>query len=223
MLPDVVSDHFLAALLGVRSHSANLFRVANSGVQIGNLVGIHAWGRNFDGTGPIEVVVTKGKCQLLELNLSQRRLIERHVEVGWSLTSLGALDWDKEEIKLFLSRAAGFNKVTVDDAATGRVVEAVVAIHDEEVLDDALVDNHKSDLGLDTCLVVHLIAGLGELSDLCVNDLLALSGTHAVTVDYDVRWEVVLVVLGKLFNAFLECGLHLSCYNFLTLLLHEEV
>lgn len=223
LLPDVVSDHFLAALLGVRGHSAYLFRVANSGVQIGDLVGIHAWGRHFDGTGPIEVVVTKGKCQLLELNLGQGRLIERHIEVGWSLTSLGALDWDKEKIELFLSRAAGFDKVTVDDATTGRVVEAVVAIHDKEVLDDALVDNHKSNLGLDSCLVVHLIAGLGELSDLGVNDLLALSGTDTVTVDDDVSWEVVLVVLGKLFNAFLECSLHLGGHNFLTLLLHEEV
>jgi len=223
LLSDVVSDHFLPTLLGVRSHCAHLFRVANPGVQIGDLVGIHAWGRHFNGTSPIEVIVTKGECQLLELNLGQGRLIERHIEVGWSLTSLGALDRNEEEIELFLGRAAGFDEVTVDDASTGRVVEAVVAIHDEEVLDNALVNDHKSNLGLDTCLVVHLVAGLGELSDLGVNDLLALSSTHTVTVDDNVCREVVLVVLGKLFNTFLECSLHLSGHNFLALLLHEEV
>ena len=46
----------------------NLCGVANSCEQISNLMGVHAGSRHFDGTGPVEVVMAQGKCQVLQLN-----------------------------------------------------------------------------------------------------------------------------------------------------------
>lgn len=74
--------------------------VANVGEEVGNLVGVHAWGRHFDGTRPVEVVVAKGEGQVLQFKLGQRGLVQGHEEVGRSHAALRAVDRDQEEVKL---------------------------------------------------------------------------------------------------------------------------
>ena len=143
--------------------------------------------------------------------------------MGRALASLCALDRHQEKVKFWRVGTSRLNEVTVDDAATWRVVQAIVAIHDKEVLDDALVDDHKGDLGLDPCLVIHLVASLGELSHLSVDYVLSLSCADTIAIDNDIRGEVLIVVLGELLDSFLECGLHLHVHNFLALFLDEEV
>ena len=143
--------------------------------------------------------------------------------MSWALTALGSLHRHEEEIEFWGVRASRLNEITVDNAATGRVVQTIVAIHNEEVLDDTLVDDHKGDFWLYTCLVIHFVAGCGELGNLGIDDLLSLSSTHTVAIDNDVGWEIVLVVLGELFDTLLESSLHLSCDYLLALLLDEEI
>lgn len=100
LLSDKVADN-LRVLVVERGHGAVLLGVTNPGVQIGNLVGVHAGGRHLDGTSPVEVVVTEGKGQLLKLNLSQAGLIEGHVEVSWALAALGSLHWHEEKVEFW--------------------------------------------------------------------------------------------------------------------------
>ena len=57
LLSDKVADN-LWVLVVERSHGTVFLRVTNPGVQIGNLVGVHAGGRHLDGASPIEVIVT---------------------------------------------------------------------------------------------------------------------------------------------------------------------
>ena len=61
--------------------------------------------------------------------------------------------------------------MSVDDAATRRVRETSIAVFDEELLDDSLVDNEERELGSPCRLIVDLIEGCLELRDLAVDDL----------------------------------------------------
>ena len=56
-------------------------------------------------------------------------------------------DWDEEEVKVFALVVAFLDKLAIDDAPTRWVVQSVVAVENEEGLDDPLVYNQKSDLG----------------------------------------------------------------------------
>ena len=51
-------------------------------IEVCDLVGVLAGCRDFDGTSPIEVEVAERVCQLLQLVLSKRRLVQWHVEVS---------------------------------------------------------------------------------------------------------------------------------------------
>jgi len=66
--------------------------VADCGKQIRDLVGIHARSWDFDGAGPVEVVMAQGESQVLQLSLCQGRLVEGHKEVSWAHAALGASD-----------------------------------------------------------------------------------------------------------------------------------
>lgn len=56
--------------------------IADQDVELGDLVGILARSWHFDRPGPVEIAVAKGECQLLNLELFQRALIEGHEAVS---------------------------------------------------------------------------------------------------------------------------------------------
>ena len=51
-------------------------------IEVSDLVGVLAGCRYFYGTSPVEVEVAERVCQLLQLVLSKRRLVQWHVEVS---------------------------------------------------------------------------------------------------------------------------------------------
>ena len=99
LLSDVVRD-FLGSLVAQVGNSSRLLGVANAREQVSNLVGIHARSRHFDGAGPVEIVMTQVECQLLKLELVQRRLVQGHEEMSWTHAALSSLDGDQEEVEL---------------------------------------------------------------------------------------------------------------------------
>ena len=103
-------------------------------------------------------------------------------------------DGNEEEIKFFVRLQRLLNQVAVDDAAAWWIAEAVVAVENEERLNNPLVHNQESDLRASRCLVVDLVESGLELNDLPINNLGTLSCTHTVSEDDDVRRVAVLVV-----------------------------
>ena len=87
------------------------------------------------------------ECQLLNLELGEGRLVQRHKEMRWAHASLCTFDRDEEEIKLLVRLQRLLNQVAVDDAAAWWIAEAVVAVENEERLNNSFVDDQKSDLG----------------------------------------------------------------------------
>ena len=146
LLSDVIG-YLLRRLVAEVAHSARLFRVADTREQVGNLVCIHARGGHLDWTSPVEVVMAQVECQLLNLELGEGRLVQRHKEMRGAHASLCTFDRDEEEIKFLVWLQRLLNQVAVDDAAAWWIAEAVVAVENEERLNNSLVDNQKSDLG----------------------------------------------------------------------------
>ena len=145
------------------------------------------------------------------------------MEVRGFLATLCALHWEHEEIELILVVARAFNKVFVDNAAAGWVLEASIAALLEERLHDALVDDHKTDLGLGGSLVVDALASIDKLADFTVNDLIALSPADTIAEDDDVGGVLAVVAFGEVLNGLLQAVLQLRVDDFLTLLLDDEV
>ena len=56
--------------------------IANSHVEVGDLVRILAGGWNLDRATPIEIAVTKGECQLLDVNLFHSAFVQRDETVS---------------------------------------------------------------------------------------------------------------------------------------------
>jgi hypothetical protein len=96
-------------------------------------------------------------------------------------------------------------------------------ILNEEGLNDPLVDNHESDLGLDGGLIVHCLARVLELGHLCVDDLCALTLRHTIAEDDDIGRIGVLVGAGESFNSLAQALLELRVDDFLALFLDDEV
>ena len=93
---------------------------------------VHARGWHLDWAGPVEVVMTQVECQLLNLELGERRLVQRHEEVCGTHATLCTFDGNKEEIKFFVRLQRLLNQVAVDDAAAWWIAEAVIAVENEE-------------------------------------------------------------------------------------------
>ena len=137
--------------------------------------------------------------------------------------SLCTSDRNEEEIK-FLVRLQGLlNEVAVDDATAWWIAEAVVAVENEERLNNPLVDDQKSDLRSGRCLVVDLVEGGLELDDFTIDNLGTLSCTHTVSEDDDISRVAILVVLVEHVDGRLDTLLDLSLHDLLTLLLHDKV
>ena len=147
LLSDVVRD-LLRRLVAQVGHGSRLLGVANACEQVSNLVRVHAWGRHLDWASPVEVIVAQVERELFKLELGQRRLVQGHEEVSRTHAALSSLHGHQEEVELTVSALSrrALNQVSIDDAATRRVVETVVVVNDEEGLDDPLVDDQESDL-----------------------------------------------------------------------------
>eukprot|EP00354_Favella_ehrenbergii_P003334 CAMPEP_0170462140 /NCGR_PEP_ID=MMETSP0123-20130129/7760_1 /TAXON_ID=182087 /ORGANISM="Favella ehrenbergii, Strain Fehren 1" /LENGTH=278 /DNA_ID=CAMNT_0010727291 /DNA_START=549 /DNA_END=1386 /DNA_ORIENTATION=+ len=202
---------------------ARFFRVADACEQVGDLVRIHARSGHLDWASPIEVVVAESEDQLLELKLRQVGLVHGDVEMGRLLAPLCAPDREEEKVEFVRARAGRLDELRVDKAATRRVAQSALPILNEEGLNDPLVDNHESDLGLDGGLIVHCLARVLELGHLCVDDLCALTLRHTIAEDDDIGRIGVLVVAGESFNSLAQALLELRVDDFLALFLDDEV
>jgi len=99
LLPDVVGD-FLWSLVAEVGHSLRLLRIADTREQVCNLVSVHAWSWHLDRTSPVEIVMTQIECQLLQFELGEIGLIQRHEEVRGTHAALGTSDGHEEEVEL---------------------------------------------------------------------------------------------------------------------------
>ena len=68
-------------------------------------MGVLTRSRHFDGPSPVEVAVTQGEGQLLDLELLQRALIERDEAVSGEDAALVGGGWRDEEVKRLLEVA----------------------------------------------------------------------------------------------------------------------
>ena len=96
-------------------------------------MGVHARSWHLNWSSPVEIVMRQSESKLLDLNFSQGGLVQRYKEVSGTHASLGSLHWNEEEVKFFaLGASYALNKITVNDATTGRVVETALTIDDKE-------------------------------------------------------------------------------------------
>ena len=98
------------ALLGSFTASAVLSSlppvcIAHQHVEFRDLVGVLTRSRHFDGPSPVEIAVTQGEGQLLDLDLLQRALIERDEAVSGEDAALVGGGWRDEEVKRLLEIA----------------------------------------------------------------------------------------------------------------------
>ena len=222
-MADIVSD-LLRRLARQLLDVSLLLGVANAREQISDLVRVHAGSRHLDWASPVEVVVTKGEGQLLDLKLVKARLIDRHIEVSRAHATLGSFNGYEEEIEFFVSTCGGgtFDEITINDTTTWWVLK-FVTIENEEGLDDPLVDNDQGNLGAAGRLVVKVIEGMVELGELPVDNLLSLSSTDTITVNDNVSWQSILVILLEHMDRLLDHFLDRAGHNFLSLLLDYKV
>ena len=113
--------------------------------------------------------------------------------------------------------------MTINDAATWRVLQSLAAINNKEILDDSFVYNEEVDLGASCSLIVQFIEGLLELRDLCIYHLSSLSGTHTISIDDDVSRKDIIVVHREKFKSLLDAAIDLVGDHFLAFLLYKEV
>lgn len=95
------------ALLGPLTASAVLSSlspvcIAHQHVELRDLVGILTRSRHLDGPSPVEIAVAQGECQLLDLKLLQRALIQRDEAVSGEDAALVSGGWRDEEVERLL-------------------------------------------------------------------------------------------------------------------------
>ena len=104
--------------------------VADQHVELSDLVCVLARGRHLDRPRPVKIAVTERECQLLDLQLLQRALVQGHEAVRSKHAPLISRSWRDEEVEGLLCafgiaalRAAFvFYEATIDDTTTRRVV-----------------------------------------------------------------------------------------------------
>ena len=70
LLSDVIRNGF-GRFITILNNSSELLVMTDTGEQVSNLVGIHAWCWNLDRASPIEIVMAQGERELLKLNLCE--------------------------------------------------------------------------------------------------------------------------------------------------------
>ena len=145
------------------------------------------------------------------------------MEVRRLLASLRPSDWEQEEVELIPVVAGALDKITVNQATARRVFKTTIAAFDKERLHDALINDHKSNLRLASCLVIYSLTSIYELPNLSVDYVIAFSTANTIAEDDDVSWIHASMSSGKDFNRFLEAILKLRVDHFLTFLLDDEI
>ena len=192
-------------------------------VELSDLVSILAWCWHLDWTGPVEVEVAQRVRQLLDVRLGEARLVKRNMEVSGQDATLIGRSRSHEEIigSAFTLVSTALDESLVDDATIGWVHQATILVFDKEALCDPLVHDDKIDRRLCFCLVVELVDCLLELGNLLGEADITLSVTKSISVDHKVGWELPFVLRSKDFDGFLDCILHRSLDDLLSLLLHQ--
>lgn len=85
--------------------------------ELSDFVSVLTRSGHFNRTGPVEVEVAQRVRQMLQLLLSEVRVVLRHKEVRWQHTALGGRSRRQEEIKLLGLGAVLLNETLVNDAA----------------------------------------------------------------------------------------------------------
>lgn len=68
-------------------------------IELCNLMCVLARSRYFDTPRPVKVEVAQRIRQTLDVELSQARVVLRHVEVGWEYTALVRFRWSQVEVE----------------------------------------------------------------------------------------------------------------------------
>ena len=90
----------LQLLVLLAAFGAQCFLSDAHGVEeIGDFVSVLARGRHFDRASPVEVEVTEGVSQLLDLQASEGRIVATHVEMSGQNTALVRRSRRHEEVK----------------------------------------------------------------------------------------------------------------------------
>lgn len=137
------------------------------------------------------------------------------MEVCGQHASLGCVCWRHEEVKHIacIIRPVIFDQSLVDYAARWRIVKTTLVILNKEPLSDALVDNNDSNLRFGSSLVVQLVDSALKLRDFSRQHLVALCITYTITINDEVGWELILVVLGEHSDGFFQSFLHVLLDN----------
>lgn len=147
---DLAYDLFLLAActpgLGL---ALTLLAVTNQNVELSKLVRVLARSWHLDWAGPVEVAMAQGEGQLLQFQLGEGALVERHEAMGRKDAALVCTSRRDEEVEgeARAACARGFDEACVDDAATWRVVQSSAKVLREETLVDALVDDDEGECG----------------------------------------------------------------------------
>jgi hypothetical protein len=126
-------------------------------------VGVHAWGGNFDGSGPVLVGMTQVVCKLLKCLLGQARIIIRHKIVSWCDATLRGVLSNQIEIILDLLSIL-LDQQLVYHSSWGRVLKLSIPLM-RKALVDTLVHHTDCQLG-GAQLVVEIADYLRERRDL---------------------------------------------------------
>ncbi len=196
LLLDVAFLLQIPTTLGPAISTTTLLSSSYCHVEVSNFVCILTRSRYLDRSSPIVVEVAETVGELLELDLFQRALIKRHIEVSRQHAALIGSRWHHEEVEgACLIRM--LHQTLVHNAARRWIDKTASVIFDKEALGDSLIDNDKSDFGLLCGLVVEFGEGLPELDQLLVDHLLSLGITDAVAEDNEVRGQHALVLSCK--------------------------
>jgi len=115
----------------------------NTSVELSNLVSILTRSGNLDRSCPVVVEVAQGKCEVLQIDLTNLGLVLSDIEMSWENAALGRVCGCKIEIEgALVILSIVLNELLVDDAAGRRVFEALT-VFDEEALGDTFVDNNN--------------------------------------------------------------------------------
>jgi len=135
----------------------------------GDLVSQHAWSRNLDGVGPVEVAVAECIGEVKDGLLGDSGGVLSHVEVSRLHCSLGHRVRNQVEVELPINYLSLLHEGRVHIGALWWVSDVALGLL-EESLSDSLVHNHECDLWLRLISSVLLYTHGLELSQFLFND-----------------------------------------------------
>ena len=192
-------------------------------VELGNLVCVLYWCRHLDRSCPVEIVVTQGISQLVDVSTLQTRVVLWHVEMRGQHTTLSASCWRHKKVKPWWLFAVVLAQLLVNNTTRWWVAHVTSRVLYEESLRDALIHNNNSNLRLVGGLVVHRVDCCLKLRDLSRKHLVLLGITDTITVDHKICGELIFVLLRKGSDCCHQRLFHLVMDDLLALRLDEVV